>query len=83
LVNYWITSKIFNGDMIKILIQYTGAALFLLAGAWLVRDGLKKIDEKSAMRFAHYRPVKNYGKGFSIALGILCLVCGVLLILAG
>jgi uncharacterized membrane protein HdeD (DUF308 family) len=66
--------------MPKIFILY-GTSLFLaLAGILLIRNGLKKKDFKSTMELIHYRPIRNYGKGFSIALGVLCLILGIILL---
>jgi|JI6StandDraft_1071083.scaffolds.fasta_scaffold84203_1 cytochrome c biogenesis protein CcdA len=58
-----------------------GTSLFLIIAAiLLIRNGLKKGDFKSTMSQIHYRPIRNYGQGFSIALGILCLILGVILL---
>jgi hypothetical protein len=68
-------------NMMKLLTLYGTAALFYLAAIWLIRNGLKKEDVKTKMQMVNYRPTfRHYGKGHSIALGILCLVCGSMLI---
>jgi hypothetical protein len=58
-----------------------GTSLFLIiAAVLLIRNGFKKADFKSTMNLIHYRPIRNYGKGFSIVLGILCLILGIILL---
>lgn len=66
--------------MHKPLILYGISILIIIAGALLIRDGMKKTDFKSTMKFIHYRPIRNYGKGFTIALGILFLILGFILL---
>jgi len=60
---------------------FSGISFLLIAtGVLLVRHGIKKADFKSEMESVHYRPVKNYGKGFSITLGLFCLILAIMLI---
>jgi len=54
----------------------------LFIGLLLIWSGLTKEDVNSKMRFIHYKPIRNYGKGYSIALGIFCLILGLLLFTA-
>lgn len=66
--------------MPKSTILYSSAALFFIAGYVLLQIGFRKTDFKSAIKEVHYRPVKNYGKGYAIALGILCIFLGLMLL---
>ena len=66
--------------MTKYFIVYGTVALLAFAGILLIRNGLKKENFKSAMNLVHYKPIRNYGKGFSIALGVLCLALAVMLL---
>lgn len=67
--------------MSKIFILYGTSVLLTLAEILLLRNGVKKTDLKTTMRMMNYQPIKNYGKGYSIALGILCINSGVVLLL--
>jgi hypothetical protein len=64
----------------KYVIIYGMSFLFFAAGYFLLRNGLRKTDFKSAMEFVNYHPSRNYGKGYSIALGILCIIGGFLIL---
>ena len=65
--------------MPKIFILYITSLFLFIVGILLIRNGLKKTDIKSAIQLMNYRPIRNYGKGFSIALGVLCLILGIIL----
>jgi hypothetical protein len=66
--------------MYKLTIKYGESFLFLAAGIYLINNGLQKTDFNSAMQMVHYRPSRKYGKGYSIALGILCVIGGLMLL---
>jgi hypothetical protein len=66
--------------MPKIVTLYATSIFLLLAGIWLVRNGLQKEDFKSKMKSVNYRPIRNYGKGYSVIIGIVCLILGILLL---
>jgi uncharacterized membrane protein HdeD (DUF308 family) len=66
--------------MSKIVTLYTTSVFLLLVGIWLVRNGLQKEDFKSKMKSVNYRPIRNYGKGYSVIIGIVCLILGILLL---
>ena len=66
--------------MPKVILLYTTSAFLVWAGMLFIKSSLKKPDAQSAMRFVHYRPIKNYGKGVLIALGIFYLLLGLLLL---
>lgn len=63
------------------LFLYFSAILFLLFGLFLIRTGIKKESIKSALMKVTHAPTKNYGKLFSIVIGVLCIVLGILLFL--
>lgn len=62
------------------LLLYFSAILFLLFGVFLLRTGFKKESIKSVLMKVTHAPAKNYGKLFSIAAGILCIVLGIMLL---
>jgi hypothetical protein len=66
--------------MSKPFTLYTTAIFLFFVGVLLIRSGLKKEGFKAKMELVHYRPIRNYGKGFSIVLGIFCLALGILLL---
>lgn len=66
--------------MQKILIIYSAAIFFVFIGVLLLKSGLKKQDFKDAIRNLNYRPIRNYGKTFSIMLGVLCIILGLSLL---
>ena len=62
------------------IVIYLAAGCLFFVGLLLVKYGLSKRDIKSSMQMVHYRPIRNYGKRFSIFLGVLCLTLSVLLL---
>ena len=57
--------------MLKLIILYGTSLLLPSEGVFLINNGLQKTDFISAMQIVHYRPGRNYRKGYSIVLGIL------------
>ena len=49
----------------------------IIAGVLLLREGLKRKDFESTMRFIHYRPIKNYGKTYCIVVGVFFILVGI------
>ncbi len=66
--------------MSKSFTLYGTSLILIIAAILLIRNALKKADFKYTISLIHYKPIRNYGKGFSIALGILCLILGVILL---
>lgn len=54
------------------------SGLTIIAGALLIQAGIRKEDYKTRIRFIHYTPIKNYGKGFKIYLGIVLILLGLI-----
>lgn len=79
-----ICSKLLNPIKIhlmsKTIFLYGACSVFIIAGMLLIRTGLKKESIRSAMIKVDYVPTKNYGKYFQIALGALCLIIGIALL---
>lgn len=67
--------------MLKIITLYAISVFLLLVGIWLIRNGLQKDDFKSKMELVNYRPIRNYGKGYSVIIGIVCLILGIVLLI--
>lgn len=66
--------------MTKIIILYTAAFVFFIIGFLLIKTGLKKEIHESAMKKINYVPTLNYGKFFHVALGVLCVIIGIALL---
>ncbi len=69
-----------RNKMSKTFTLYATAIFLFCVGVLLISNGLKKDGFKSKMQLVHYRPIRNYGKGFSVVLGIFCLILGILLL---
>lgn len=67
--------------MISSFILFGASSFFLFVGACLMRNGFRKDSFESSMRWIHYRPIRNYGKGFSILLGALCVILAIALLM--
>ncbi|MBC7873901.1 MAG: hypothetical protein H7Y01_07895 [Ferruginibacter sp.] len=66
--------------MSKTIFLYGASSVFIIAGMLLIRTGLKKESISSEMMKVNYVPTKNYGKFFQIALGLLCVIIGIALL---
>jgi hypothetical protein len=66
--------------MSKAFILYGTSLFLIIAGVLLLRNGIKKSDFKTTMEMMNYRSIRNYGKGISIALGVLCIILGAILL---
>jgi hypothetical protein len=68
--------------MSKTLLLYCASFVFVIVGVLLIRTGLKKESLKSLMMKINYVPTRNYGKFFYVALGILCFIIGIALLVS-
>lgn len=66
--------------MLKDFILYGTSCVFIIGGLVLVNTGLRKDDFKAIVKTVNYRPIRNYGKGYSIVLGVFCFILGLILI---
>lgn len=54
----------------------------IFIGIYCFKAAFSKKTLTKEMEQVHYVPVKNFGRGFFILLGSVCMICGVLLIVA-
>jgi len=65
----------------KLLLLYIASATLIFAGLLCLRQSLHELSSKEKMIKATLpSPPKNYGKTFLIGFGVLCIVCGLLLL---